>query len=697
MKFKITLLALASAACLTACNDDFFDQVPDDRITIEQVFQRTSYSEKYLATVYSYILNEAHRTSPIPWDPCSDDLDVTYDREDYNSYQINLGNWSASSDYYEFWSHFYRGIRSATYFIQHIGDNQEMLNDPTRGPLVVEQYKNEARFLRAWFYYNLLRQYGPCVLLGDEVLPGDLDRDDVKMNLPRSSYDECVDYIVGELDDIIDNERLPLHFTSQADKDYGRATLVMCMGLKSRVLLLAASPQFNGNPAYANVVNNDGKHLFATERDPEKWKRAADAAKAIIDLNIFDLYKEYHTDGTLDPYMSCRNVFLENWNSEVMMVRIYNNLSSWERSASPRQFSGYESMGATQQLVDAFRMNDGSAITAEQEKGFSTQEYKDAKSGWVFAPAGTRNMFVNREPRFYVNICFNGAYWIGDQKTRIQLYYTGGSGKKGTWDYPRSGYIAIKNVSPSSNPLNNNYIKRPFLMMRYAEMLLNYVEALNEYDPGNPDIEKYLNLIRERGGLGPVQSGLSQELMREQIRLERRIELCFEQLRYFDTRRWLIAEQPGEDRSLCVIRVQIDGKDLYVASTHLDHLSGDASRLVQATEIRRIRDTELEGDLILCGDLNAIPSSNVIATMTSFLTNTGPIDQYTFPSDDPSRKIDYIMYAPIEHFGVQNCQVVSRGDQQVGGVDASDHRPVIADIRFQTEEDISGEDGGGEE
>ena len=157
------------------------------------------------------------------------------------------------------------------------------------------------------------------------------------------------------------------------------------------------------------------------------------------------------------------------------------------------------------------------------------------------------------------------------------------------------------------------------------------------------------------------------------------------------------AEQPGEDRSLCVIRVQIDGKDLYVASTHLDHLSGDASRLVQATEIRRIRDTELEGDLILCGDLNAIPSSNVIATVTSFLTNTGPIDQYTFPSDDPSRKIDYIMYAPIEHFGVQNCQVVSRGDQQVGGVDASDHRPVIADIRFQTEEDISGEDGGGEE
>ena len=217
MKFK-TILALL-AACLTACNDDFFDQVPDDRITIEQVFQRTSYSEKYLATVYSYIRDESHRTDGVPWDPCSDDLDVTYDREDYNSFKMNLGNWSASSNYYEYWSHYYRGIRSATYFIQHIGSNQEMLDDPTRGPIVVEQYKNEARFLRAWFYYCLLRQYGPCVLLGDEVLPGDLDRDDVKMNLPRSlAYDECVDYIVGELDDMIDNERLPLHFTVQADK-----------------------------------------------------------------------------------------------------------------------------------------------------------------------------------------------------------------------------------------------------------------------------------------------------------------------------------------------------------------------------------------------------------------------------------------------------------------------------------------------
>ena len=161
-------------------------------------------------------------------------------------------------------------------------------------------------------------------------------------------------------------------------------------------------------------------------------------------------------------------------------------------------------------------------------------------------------MFVNREPRFYVNICFNGAYWIGDQKTRIQLYYTGGSGKKGTWDYPRSGYIAIKNVSPSSNPLNNNYIKRPFLMMRYAEMLLNYVEALNEYDPGNPDILTYLNMVRKRAGVPDIEKVYpeavgNQKQMRELIRRERMVELCYENHRYFDIRTWMIAETEHGD------------------------------------------------------------------------------------------------------------------------------------------------------
>ena len=546
---KTFIISLALAGSLaTSCDflnvDDYFE----DTFSEEKIFESQYNIERYFNGAVNELPKEGrmYYWCSEPGATGSDEavscgtfyngiLDVSFPGTELTTDKISYtstGGWDWD---FNVWPKCYKVIRKINTMLPHIDDVPDM------NAFDKMEFRARCRFLRAYAYYRILQNQGPMILVGDQVYDTNATPDYYQRE--RSTYDECVDYIVGELDDMIDNNRLPLHFTVQADKDYGRATLAMCMGLKSRVLLLAASDQFNGNPAYANVVNTDGKHLFSTRKDPEKWNKAAQAAKDVIDLGIFDLYKEYHTDGTLDPYLSCRNVFLENWNSEVMMVRISNELKHWERSASPRQFSGYESMGATQQLVDAFRMKDGTAITPDKESGYSKANYSDPKSGWVFAPAGTRNMFVNREPRFYVNIGFNGAYWIGDQKTRIQLYYTGGSGKKGTWDFPRSGYIAIKNVSPSSNPKNGNYIKRPFVIMRYAEILLNYVEALNEYDPGNADIETYLNKIRERGGLGPVQSDLNQSQMREQIRLERRIELCFEQLRYFDTRRWLIADQ----------------------------------------------------------------------------------------------------------------------------------------------------------
>lgn len=547
MRNNIILGILATVLfSFSSCNDSFFDQVPKDRITIEQVFEKRQYSEEYLAGIYAYIKEESHRTqtNDSPWDPCSDDLDVTYDRGVlYPSFLINLGNWSASSDYYNFWPHYYQGIRSATYFINHIGGNKEMIQDG-REDLII-QYRAEARFLRAWFYYALLRQYGPFVIIGDEVLSGDLESTDVKMNLPRSTYDECVKYILTELD--IAMKELPLNTSTQKEIDYGRATQSWCLATKSLVTLLAASPQFNGNEAYAGVVNKDGTPLFSTTKSIEKWEVAAQSAKAVIDLGLFELYREKNKNGDFDPYMSYRNLFLENWNKEVIMVRMKNYLHYWENSATPRFAGGYESMGVTQQLIDEFEMKDGKRInevgTTYQETGFSSSDYKDAVSGHVYAPKGVRNMYVNREPRFYASVAFNGAYWIGDQKTQIQLYFSGNSGKKGSWDFPRSGYIAIKNVHPNSDPKNKKYIKRPNILIRYAEILLNYVEALNEYKPGDPDIAFYLNMIRERAGLPNIPAGLSQDAMRDKIRHERRIELCLENRRYFDTRRWLIAEK----------------------------------------------------------------------------------------------------------------------------------------------------------
>lgn len=156
-------------------------------------------------------------------------------------------------------------------------------------------------------------------------------------------------------------------------------------------------------------------------------------------------------------------------------------------------------------------------------------------------------MYVNREPRFYASITYNGCDWFSNgcaNSTKIQMYYNGNSGKKSnTDDYSRTGYLIRKGVHPNSTSCSSKWVQTIGILCRLGEIYLNYAEALNEYSPGNPDILKYVNEIRSRAGIPVLPAGLSQSEMRDRIRHERRIELAFEIHRYFDTRRWKIAEQ----------------------------------------------------------------------------------------------------------------------------------------------------------
>ena len=539
-KVLFTLIGINIMCLVSSCKKGFLDQVPYDRITIDQVFLRQKYSEQYLANIYNYIPNEAYRNTSI-WDGASDDADITYDRpgSGYDSYPINLGNWSASSNYYNKWLANYRGIRSATYFMQHIGGNTEILAQ-ANGQDRIKQYIAEARALRAIFYYNLIRQYGPVIIVGDDVISGDLSPSADEVNKPRSSFDECISYVVAELD--LAAKDVKGNFTDQVTTDYGRITQAACYAFQSKALLLAASPQFNGNGDYSSFKNKDGKALININYDANKWKLAADAANKIITGFNFSLYRKNNATGVFDPYLSTRDVFIDPWNSEVIFARVSNNLSSWERSVAPRIVSGYGAVAVTQQLVDEFETATGKRInqagTDYVETGFST-------IATPYAPAGTYNMYVNREPRFYVNVSFNGSQWLNTSEgiKIVETFFAGNTGAKGSYDYPRTGYIARKNVNPNSNVRTSVYVARPFVMIRFAEILLNYIEALNEYDPGNSDILKYLNQIRNRAGVPDAPAGLGQSEMRDRIRHERRIELCLEGLRYTDTRRWKIAEQ----------------------------------------------------------------------------------------------------------------------------------------------------------
>ncbi len=553
------LVLILLSVLLSSCYKDFLDQVPDDRLTTEEIFNRRDLSESWLANVYNYIKDESHRTNNVPWDILSDDNDVSQRNA---SFRINLGNWNASSNYWNFWDHYYKGIRSATTFLNNIDGNEQILED-REGPALIVRRKAEARFLRAFFYSEILKQYGPFIIIGDQEIDPDLSLNDPLMQMSRSSYDECVDYIVSELNKA--EADLDVYQYIGGDQlletDMGRASKLLCQAVKSKLLLYAASPLFNGNMDYSDFSNHDGKLLINTVYDADKWKDAAEAAKKIIDYaessgGKLGLYKKYNGNGAIDGFLSYRDVFLDSWNIEWIQARGNNNLSSYQRSCTSRLANGYASMGPTQQLIDTYRMDNGkSPITGYTTSG---EPIIDVSSGYsengfstFEAPGATRakntfNMYVNREPRFYATVTYSGSDWINSTSSvgvrEIELYYTGESGKGGSHDYSETGYLFRKNVSPTYHPIQNK-VSRPYVMMRYAEILLNYVEALNEYSPGHPDIEKYLNQIRERGGIPAVETGLNQEEMRQKIRTERRIELTMEHLRYFDTRRWKIAEQ----------------------------------------------------------------------------------------------------------------------------------------------------------
>jgi hypothetical protein len=536
MRKIIFNLFLVLALAMSSCSEDFLNQVPNDRLTIDQVFQRRNETERYLYGAYSFIRDESNQWTSNPWTGMSDEGDMTWARDGYGSYFANIGSWDATSNMYNFWTHYYQGIRTATYFMQRVGENEEILRLPD-GKQIITEYSAEARALRAYFYFCLLRQYGPVIILsGDEVIPPDQALADVQT--PRSSFDECVEYIISELD----KAAADLPEWHREDREYGRMTKIFTTALKARLLLYAASPLYNGNTELSAMVNPDGKQLISQQYDATKWKRAADASKAVIDINRFSLFKQNDASGAFDPFLSCQNVLLTPWNSEVIFARVDNGLQDWERHAAPRFGGGWSGIGVTQKMVDAYHMINGKNInetgSGYTEEGFSTAADKYTKEG-------TYNMWTKREPRFYVSVVYNGCQWMNtsDGVKTVELFSTGNTGKAGSYDHSATGYLARKNVDPNSNPRINRYSRRPLVYFRLAEFYLNYAEALNEIEPANTDILKYVNMIRERAGIPGLAAGLTQAQMREEIRNERQVELAFEYQRYFDTRRWKIAEQ----------------------------------------------------------------------------------------------------------------------------------------------------------
>lgn len=273
IRYIFLLLAITS---FVGC-ESFLDRQPDEALTPDQLFKKRATALQYLATVYSQQPNYfALRSTTNPWDSASDESTESFSNNNtYWANYISHDTWTSGSNICLDLTYIlpYRGIREATYFMQNIATCPELTETE------INWCYNEARFLRAYYYYYMLRIFGPVFLIGDDL--ADLDSGDRE----RNTWDECVNWVANELTEAV--KGLPIEWENAAI-DYGRATKGAALGVKAKLLIFSASPLCNGNKMYSSLVRqSDGKHLFPQEYDADKWKKAADACKEVIDLQYY--------------------------------------------------------------------------------------------------------------------------------------------------------------------------------------------------------------------------------------------------------------------------------------------------------------------------------------------------------------------------------------------------------------------------
>lgn len=364
-------LLLLSGTAFVAC-DDYLDRQPDEQLTAAQIFQKAKTTEQYLTNVYGYQSNYSDPSGQIlPWSCCDDDGSIVFTGRNYSL--INYDTWNPNNDIYrsQTYNNLYKGIREANYFMQHVFECPEM-SEIDKG-----YHYNEARFLRAYYYSLLMSAYGPVFLIGDD--PVDFTQEGLNER-ERNTWEECINYVANELWET--SKGLPDVWTGET-ANYGRATKGAALAIRSRMLLYSARKLFNGNDLYKGVIDKYGNPLFPTVYDEKKWETAAQAAKDVIDLNIYGLIG---ADGT-DPYTSMHDLYTKVGPVNGVTERIFSYLVTaynWGVSTTPRaaRTRAYGSYGPTQKLVDAFAMANGRYPITGYTNGDQAQPIIDPESGY---------------------------------------------------------------------------------------------------------------------------------------------------------------------------------------------------------------------------------------------------------------------------------------------------------------------------
>ena len=520
------LFCILSVAVLAAgCNFLDFDESSSD-YSREDMYKTYSNIQKMLTNIYGYMPNKNIYDVSSAMRDCGSD-DAEYGDPDAGVQRFTNGNWSALNTVDDKWSTMYSGIRSANEFLESIETVDLSMykydNKYQRWLEHLAYYPYQARVLRAYYFFELARRYGdipmPLTMLTAEEANG----------IGKTPFDEVIDFIVTECTESAAN--LPDTYVGLLDDEIGRVTRGFALAVKAKALLYAASPLHNPSG------------------DKSKWQKAAAAAKEIMDLGIYKL----------DPADKANNYTSQ----EVIFAIMRSESSSFELYNFPVRFTeGLRTYISgnypTQNLVDAFQTLGGYDITL-------------TANGWQTSDPDfdVTKPYEGRDLRFARAILANGMPFKG---TTIETFVGGRdySATRNDLGSP-TGYYLRRYIQESTSftPENTVTNKHQWIVYRYAEALLTYAEALNEY-LGNPTATDgnfsvsaldALNQVRSNAGM-PDVTATSQSDFREAVRREWRVEFAFEDHRFWDVRRWDIG---------AATQGQIDGVEITRSGGKFDY------------------------------------------------------------------------------------------------------------------------------
>lgn len=509
MKFNKIAILLLSADLLTTTSCDFMDCDESDNYTLQEIQGSYNRVKQFVTSIYGYLPSDFCNTHGAMLDATTDDAIHVYESSAIQ--RIVNGTWSANYTVDDKFAYYYNAIHDANYYLTTLSgltfDTWENGDDYQDWMQNYDNYQYQVRFLRAYFYFELVRRYQNVPLITKPLSQTETNQ------IEPSSAQEVLKFIINECTEIA--PKLPIKSTSIAQAENGRATRAMAMALKLRAALYAASP------------------LYSTNGDNAKWTEAAKASHDIIasagELGL-----------GLDTYA---NLFKsKNYNSkEVILCRPTGTSKTFEQANYPMGVTGGNTTTCpTENLASAFEMKDGRAF-----------DWND--------PTMKANQYKDRDPRFYLTIVHNGMLWPAKKAVDIS---EGGANGLPLTNATTTGYYLRKYVDNSISfeagsttaATHHNWI-----LFRYAEVLLNYAEAMIHVN-GNCDYKdatytmsarEALNAVRKRAGI-PEVAACSQDEFLMRVKHERRVEMAFEGQRFWDLRRW---KNLDETKNIYAVRI----------------------------------------------------------------------------------------------------------------------------------------------